>query len=162
MEPAILGLVLDSSIIIEAERKHQTVEELLDAIQQRFGEIEIAMSAITVAELVHGIARGKKQEIRDRRRPALIHRIHGYHKDCTYFPFDRTDCYRFNFRTPEVEEFRVNRCEAKSPLLGEGGVAAPSRKMARRLLVWRGRGGSFKLPIESVRRLDEPPRLRPS
>src|SRR5437867_1920682 len=56
----------------------------------------------------------------------------------------------------------MNRCEAKSPLLGEGGVAAPSRKMARRLLVWRGRGGSFKLPIESVRRLDEPPRLRPA
>ncbi len=43
MEPALLGLVLDSSIIIEAERKHQTVEELLDTIQKRFGEIEIAM-----------------------------------------------------------------------------------------------------------------------
>ena len=77
MEPAILGLVLDSSIIIEAERKHQTVEELLDAIQQRFGEIEIAMSAITVAELVHGIARGKKQEIRDRRR-ACSHLPHSW------------------------------------------------------------------------------------
>src|SRR5438132_14169937 len=68
MESAILGLVLDSSIIIEAERKHQTVEELLAGIQQRFGEIEITMSAITVAELVHGIARVQKQEIRKRRR----------------------------------------------------------------------------------------------
>jgi hypothetical protein len=48
MEPAILGLVLDSSIIIDAERKHQTVEELLNAIQQRFGEIEITMSAVSL------------------------------------------------------------------------------------------------------------------
>ena len=35
---------------------------------QTSDEIEIAMSAVTVAELVHGIARAKKQEIRDRRR----------------------------------------------------------------------------------------------
>src|SRR5438552_18161729 len=68
MEPAILGLVLDSSIITEAERKHQTVEELLDSIQQRFGEIEITMSAVTVAELVHGIARAQNPKIRNQRR----------------------------------------------------------------------------------------------
>src|SRR5436305_10332400 len=39
-----------------------------------------------------------------------------------------------------------------------GWGAAPSRKMARSHLVWRGRGGSFKLPLESIRRLNEPPR----
>jgi predicted nucleic acid-binding protein len=68
MEPAILGLVLDSSIIIDAERKHQTVEELLNAIQQRFGEIEIAMSAVSLAGLVHAVARANTPERRDRRR----------------------------------------------------------------------------------------------
>jgi tRNA(fMet)-specific endonuclease VapC len=68
MEPAILGLVLDSSVIIDAERKHQTVEELLDSIQQRFGEVEITMSAVSLAELVHGVARADKPERRDRRR----------------------------------------------------------------------------------------------
>src|SRR6266705_4569196 len=52
--------------------------------------------------------------------------------------------YNDNFRTPEVEEFRMNLYEAKTPLLGKGG------------------GGSFKLPLESVRRLNEPPRLRPA
>src|SRR5437879_12978911 len=50
----------------------------------------------------------------------------------------------------------------KFPSLAQGGVAAPSRKMARRHLVWRGRGGSSKLPLESIRRLNEPPRLRPA
>ena len=57
MEPPILGIVLDSSIIIEAERKRQTVEALLQSIQQHFGEVEITMSAVCVAELVHGVAR---------------------------------------------------------------------------------------------------------
>ena len=57
-----------------------------------------------------------------------------------------------NFRDPEVEDFRMNLYEAKTPLLGKGGVAAPSRKMARGHLVWRGRGGSSKLPLESIRR----------
>src|SRR5438477_5279255 len=67
MESSILGVVLDSSIVIEAERKQQTVEELLESIQQRFGEIEITMSAVTLAELVHGIARANTPERRDRR-----------------------------------------------------------------------------------------------
>ena len=68
MEPTILGVVLDSSIIIEAERQRQTVEELLQSIQQRYGEVEITMSAVTLAELVHGVARANTQERRDRRR----------------------------------------------------------------------------------------------
>jgi len=68
MESAILGVVLDSSVVIEAERKHQTVEELLEDTQKRFGEVEIVMSAVTVAELVHGIARANSDTIRDRRR----------------------------------------------------------------------------------------------
>lgn len=38
MEPAFLGLVVDSSIVIDAERKHQTIEDLLTAIKQRLGE----------------------------------------------------------------------------------------------------------------------------
>ncbi len=41
MDPALLGLVVDSIIVIGAERKHQTIEEFLTAIRQRFGEVEI-------------------------------------------------------------------------------------------------------------------------
>src|SRR6476646_7401481 len=68
MEPALLGLVLDSSAIIEAERKRQTVEQLLTSLRQIFGEVEIAISAVTVAELVHGIARANTDAIRQSRR----------------------------------------------------------------------------------------------
>jgi len=68
MESPLLGLILDSSVIIAAERKQQTVEELLTLIRQIFGDIEIAISAVTVAELVHGVARANTPEIRARRR----------------------------------------------------------------------------------------------
>ncbi len=68
MESPLLGLILDSSAIIAAERKRQTVEELLTLIRQTFGEIEVAISAVTVAELVHGVVRAGTPAIRDRRR----------------------------------------------------------------------------------------------
>ena len=68
MESPLLGVILDSSVIIAAERKRQTVEELLRFIAQTFGEIEIAISAVTLAELVHGVARAKTPEIRNGRR----------------------------------------------------------------------------------------------
>jgi predicted nucleic acid-binding protein len=68
MESALLGIVLDSSLIIEAERKHQTVEELLTGIGEQVGDIDIVMSAVTLAELVHGVARANTAEIRLRRR----------------------------------------------------------------------------------------------
>ena len=68
MESPLLGLILDSSVLIAAERKKKDVEELLTLIRQAFGEIEIAISAVTVAELVHGVVRAHTPEIRLRRR----------------------------------------------------------------------------------------------
>ena len=68
MESPLLGLILDSSVIIAAERKRQTVEDLLMCVGQAFGEVEIAISAVTLAELVHGIARANTTEIRVARR----------------------------------------------------------------------------------------------
>lgn len=68
MESPLLGLILDSSIIIAAERKRQTIEELLTSIGQTFGDVEIAIPAVTLAELVHGVARANTLEIRTSRR----------------------------------------------------------------------------------------------
>jgi hypothetical protein len=41
MESAVLGLILDSSVIIDAERKGQTIEDLPEQIRQSAGEVEI-------------------------------------------------------------------------------------------------------------------------
>lgn len=62
MESALLGVVLDSSTVIKAERKNLPVPQLIEAIQTAYGEIEVSLSPVTVAELVHGIYRAKSPE----------------------------------------------------------------------------------------------------
>jgi predicted nucleic acid-binding protein len=71
MEPAVLGLILDSSVAIEAERQQLNAAQFLKQIARQIGEREVALSAITVAELVHGIYRANTVERRDRRRAFL-------------------------------------------------------------------------------------------
>jgi len=48
-----VGIVLDSSIIIAAERRGHTVREILEQVKAVQGEIEIGVSVVTIAELVH-------------------------------------------------------------------------------------------------------------
>ena len=68
MESAVLGIVLDSSILIAAERRKLTPEQ---AIQQTVGEVPIALCSVTVAEIGHGIYRADTHETRSRRRKFL-------------------------------------------------------------------------------------------
>jgi predicted nucleic acid-binding protein len=60
VEPASVGIVLDSSVIIAAERRGHTVREILEQVKAVQGEIEIGVSVVTIAELVHGAYRTKK------------------------------------------------------------------------------------------------------
>jgi predicted nucleic acid-binding protein len=71
MEAASLGVILDSSIVIEAERQHLNVAQFLKQIIQKTGEMEAALCSITVAELAHGVYRADTPERRDRRRAFL-------------------------------------------------------------------------------------------
>lgn len=64
----VIGLVLDSSAIISAERKRQTVTAWIEAILSLHGSLELSLSPVTVAELVHGIYRAQTPEIANRRR----------------------------------------------------------------------------------------------
>jgi tRNA(fMet)-specific endonuclease VapC len=71
MESTKLGVILDSSIAIEAERLQLNVGQFLRQLIQKIGEQEVALCSITVAELVHGIYRANTAERRDRRRRFL-------------------------------------------------------------------------------------------
>jgi predicted nucleic acid-binding protein len=57
MEPAHLGVILDSSILIEAERQRLDVARFLKVVAGRIGERVAALCAISVAELAHGVHR---------------------------------------------------------------------------------------------------------
>ena len=63
-----MGVILDSSVLIAAERGGQSVRDILKRVQAKQGETESALSAVTIVELTHGIYRAKNDTDRERRR----------------------------------------------------------------------------------------------
>jgi tRNA(fMet)-specific endonuclease VapC len=63
-----LGLILDSSIIIAAERIGQTAYQMLEDLLGRMSDPEIAVSVVSVVELAHGISRANTQQRRSARQ----------------------------------------------------------------------------------------------
>ena len=66
-----MGLVLDSGVLIAAERDARPVSELLATLEREHGEIEIVLSSITVIELEHGLYRARSVEQTRKRREYL-------------------------------------------------------------------------------------------
>jgi predicted nucleic acid-binding protein len=62
-----VGIILDSSVIVTAERRGQSVRQILELVQASQGETEVGLSVVTVAELVHGAYRAKTQPQQQRR-----------------------------------------------------------------------------------------------
>jgi predicted nucleic acid-binding protein len=71
MESPILGLVLDSSVLIAAERRGLTAALAIESVQRAVSELPIVLSVVTVAEIGHGIYRAPNEEVRRRRRNFL-------------------------------------------------------------------------------------------
>jgi tRNA(fMet)-specific endonuclease VapC len=71
MDAPYLGIILDSSVVIDAERRHLNVTQFMKQIAQQIGDIEVALCAITVAELAHGIYRADTADRKQRRRAFL-------------------------------------------------------------------------------------------
>ena len=66
-----MGLILDSSVLIAAERQPQPVSELLTAIRASAGVTDILLSAVSVIELEHGFWRANTPETGQQRRAYL-------------------------------------------------------------------------------------------
>lgn len=71
MESTLLGLVIDSSVLIAAERRKFSPEQAIETIRNTAGEIPVVLCALTVAEIGHGIYRAKTEEMRECRRTFL-------------------------------------------------------------------------------------------
>lgn len=63
-----MGIILDSRILIAAERGGESVRQILQRVQATHGETEAGLSAVTIVELTHGIYRAKSDAHRERRR----------------------------------------------------------------------------------------------
>jgi len=71
MDSTLPGLVLDSSVLIAAERRQITLDRTIEAVRKVVGEVPLVLSAVTIAEIGHGIYRASTAEIRGRRREYL-------------------------------------------------------------------------------------------
>jgi tRNA(fMet)-specific endonuclease VapC len=68
VESARVGLILDSSVVIAAERRGHTIRQILGQFKTGYGEIEIGLSVVTIVELTHGVQRAITDEGRQRRQ----------------------------------------------------------------------------------------------
>jgi tRNA(fMet)-specific endonuclease VapC len=66
-----MGLVLDSSVLIAAERDAKPVSDVLAELERQHGQTEVLLSSITVVELEHGLHRANSPQIAQKRRDYL-------------------------------------------------------------------------------------------
>jgi predicted nucleic acid-binding protein len=63
-----MGLILDSSVVIAAERRGHTPEQLVQQVMSVAGNQEAALSSVGLTELVHGIYRANSAQVQSRRQ----------------------------------------------------------------------------------------------
>lgn len=80
-----MGLILDSSVVIAAERRSDTVEQLIERIVTATGDQEAALSAVGLTELIHGLYRAQTPEVRQRREAFLNELL----VDLTVYPYTK-------------------------------------------------------------------------
>jgi len=66
-----MGLILDASVLIAAERQGRNAWQALSDIAQRAGGEDVALSVVTLIELAHGVARADTPERKAMRRQFL-------------------------------------------------------------------------------------------
>ena len=69
-----MGLMLDSSVVIGAERRKYKPDQLIEELTNEFRDQPLAISAIALTEIVHAIARAPDLE-RRLRREAFIDQL---------------------------------------------------------------------------------------
>jgi predicted nucleic acid-binding protein len=81
-----VGLILDSSVVIAAERHGNTVEKLIEQIISVTGDQDAALSSVGLTELVHGIYRAQTPETRLRRQSFVDELL----RDLAVYPYTRS------------------------------------------------------------------------
>ena len=80
-----MGLILDSSVVIAAERGGHPVEQLIDRVVKLMGDQDAALSAVGLTELIHGIYRAQTPQMRARRESFLRELL----ADLTVYPYTK-------------------------------------------------------------------------
>ena len=62
-----MGLLIDSTVFVTAERRRETARDVVGRILQEYGDLELALSVMSAGELVHGCWRADSAPRRARR-----------------------------------------------------------------------------------------------
>lgn len=62
-----MGILIDSTVLIAAERRRLAPSELIGEILHRWGDVELALSVMSAGELLHGCWRAETPARRARR-----------------------------------------------------------------------------------------------
>ncbi len=62
-----MGLLIDSTVFVTAERRQETARDVVGRILQEYGDLELALSVMSAGELVHGCWRADSAPRRARR-----------------------------------------------------------------------------------------------
>jgi len=63
-----MGVILDSSVLVAAERQGQNARQMLASIARKIAESEVGISVVTLIELAHGAARADTPERKAKRQ----------------------------------------------------------------------------------------------
>jgi predicted nucleic acid-binding protein len=102
-----MGLILDSSVVIGAERRGENVAQMLQQIVAAIGDQRAVLTSIGLTELVHGIYRAQSPATRSR-RDSFIRDLLGV-----------VEVYPYTKETPcwQAESMESNRAGVSQSLL---------------------------------------------
>jgi predicted nucleic acid-binding protein len=80
-----MGLILDSSAVIAAERRGDTVVQFIERVVNATGDQDAALSAVGLTELIHGLYRAKTPAMRLHRESFLNELL----ADLTVYPYTK-------------------------------------------------------------------------
>ena len=80
-----MGLILDSSAVIVAERRGDTVESFIEQVVTSSGDQDAALSSVGLTELIHGIYRAESHRMRVRREAFIGELL----RDLTVYPYTK-------------------------------------------------------------------------
>jgi predicted nucleic acid-binding protein len=80
-----MGLILDSSAVIAAERRGDTVAQFIERVVNATGDQDAALSAVGLTELIHGLYRAKTPAMRLHRESFLNELL----ADLTVYPYTK-------------------------------------------------------------------------
>ena len=66
-----MGLILDSSVLISAEREGKNARQVLESLAGEISETDVAISVVTLIELAHGAIRADTSERKLKREKFL-------------------------------------------------------------------------------------------